>query len=899
MSKSWGTPPAVFAGGVFSAPTTPPRSSPAQLSFTAPICQNSLVTTKRRKWLIAAATAIALLLAADATASLLVRTRRVNRALTARLAAAFGRPVEVGSYSFSLLEGPRLEADSVTVGEDPHFGHEYFLRAQSVAVTLRWTSLLRGRLAFGSFSLSQPNLNVVDVGGRWNLEDWLPPAPPRAASHAAGARSKTPRLYRIEVDGGRINFKRGVDKLPFALVDVSGSVDERAPGRWALSLDAQPMRAAVNLQEAGTLHLSGEVGGTSVRLRPARLHLRWDNASLSDVLRLAFGHGYGVRGHEDLDLRAGSSGGRWRFELDAHARGIHRWDFVAEPGNPNLNLRLAGDWSPGEGKLTFTGGQIVAPASFIALTGGIDWPVAGEDRAGDSGPGPRLHLRFTTAGVSAQDLLAWYRSFHKDISPRLRASGWLQGTLDLAGWPPRIRAADLTAGGLRVQGRPLKSPVNLSAAALHLSGAKASLLLTGLDFGPRTGSFRIAGSASDLGSWKFRLDADGSTANLGALSRAAETLGARLSPYWKQFGGGAKIQLHWTGSVRPLHQTLRASLELRDAIWREPSLPARVSLESAQVRIAGSRFRVDVRRASTMGADWHGWLERSLPAGPWRFDLAADSLNVRALAAKLQPQPQRPSLLERIFGFGHAAGSPPLWLATLDASGEVSVNRLSVPPLALEHVTGRLAIRHGRLELSRARGRFYGGGATGLLVFSVRKRAPVWQLSAHLEDASLAEISRAIAGQSSPARFSGRLSGSFDASARGATAVALRDSLKGEARLRVLGAADHRINWLSTLETGDAVAGRGDFREVSAEIRLAAGKVTFDRLSLSGRHGQVAATGTVDLARDGALAVDAHFVPPPGAPDREARTWQVTGTASTPRVRVHQPSSQPVAATPH
>ena len=41
----------------------------------------------------------------------------LRRKLTARLETAFGRPVQVGSYGFSLWRGPAIEARSVTVGE--------------------------------------------------------------------------------------------------------------------------------------------------------------------------------------------------------------------------------------------------------------------------------------------------------------------------------------------------------------------------------------------------------------------------------------------------------------------------------------------------------------------------------------------------------------------------------------------------------------------------------------------------------------------------------------------------------------------------------------------------------------------------------------------------------------
>ncbi len=92
---------------------------------------------------------------ANITISLAIQHTSLNRRITARLDAAFGRPVEVGSYRFSLWGRPTLEARSVTVSEDPRFGHEYFLRAESLTMSLRWRSLLRGRLEFGGIWLGR------------------------------------------------------------------------------------------------------------------------------------------------------------------------------------------------------------------------------------------------------------------------------------------------------------------------------------------------------------------------------------------------------------------------------------------------------------------------------------------------------------------------------------------------------------------------------------------------------------------------------------------------------------------------------------------------------------------------------------------------------------------------
>src|SRR5579863_6711112 len=265
----------------------------------------------RRRSIRIALMIIAALLLGDFGTSIALESGWLRRSLTNRLEAAFGRPIEVSNYSFSLLEGPRIEANYITVGEDPRFGHEYFLRADQVAAGIRWAALFRGKLELGALSLSRPSLNLVRLpDGEWNLESWLPrPGGNLPVVPTPGRKSL--RLQRIDVSDGRVDFKQGPDKLPFAFANVQGSVEEIAPGNWRIDLRAQPFRAAVVMQQAGVLSLTGLVGGTSSRLRPASFELDWNGASLSDVLRLLGGTDYGVRGLFSLRLAARTVGYEW------------------------------------------------------------------------------------------------------------------------------------------------------------------------------------------------------------------------------------------------------------------------------------------------------------------------------------------------------------------------------------------------------------------------------------------------------------------------------------------------------------------------------------------------------------------------------------------------------------
>src|SRR5690349_22183480 len=319
--------------------------------------------SKLRKWWKTGAALAAAVIALQLVVSFLARTHRMHVYLIAHLERAFGRPVQVESFGARIFPNPQLFADSITVGEDPAFGYEYFLRAEHLSAGLRWTGLLRGHFEFGTLSFSRPSLILVrNYQAQWNLERWLPPAKAASAQNGAiyGPPSPGPsvnRLQRIEFDEGRINFKIQEDKLPFAFTGVAGSVEQVSPGRWQLQLEAQPWRSGVLLQSAGIIRVHGDLAGTSTRLQPAEITLRWGEASLADVFRLHHGQDYGVRGLFTLDAAAKSNvvshaaPGDWTYSIQAHARQIHRWDLVERQDNPAINVNVNGHWNAEEGSL--------------------------------------------------------------------------------------------------------------------------------------------------------------------------------------------------------------------------------------------------------------------------------------------------------------------------------------------------------------------------------------------------------------------------------------------------------------------------------------------------------------------------------------------------------------------
>src|SRR5260370_29555616 len=166
-----------------------------------------------KKWWKPAVAIVCLVIALQVGVSLLARAHRVHAYVVAHVERAFGREVEGASFGARILRSPQLDANEVTVGEDPSFGHEYFLRAEHLSAGLRWMGLLRGHFEFGTMSLGKPSLILVQNSeGRWSLERWLPPAKVNPGQIARDYGPPSPvaplnPLKKIEFDEGRINFR--------------------------------------------------------------------------------------------------------------------------------------------------------------------------------------------------------------------------------------------------------------------------------------------------------------------------------------------------------------------------------------------------------------------------------------------------------------------------------------------------------------------------------------------------------------------------------------------------------------------------------------------------------------------------------------------------------------------
>jgi hypothetical protein len=775
------------------------------------------MTRLRKLWKPALAI-LALLITAQVGASLLLRTRRAHDFLVAQLERSFGRSVEVAHFDVLLLPRPQLDADRVTIGEDPAFGSEYFLRAERLSAGLRWTGLLRGHFEFGTLSLVRPSLILVrNSEEKWNLERWLPLPKYRAVNNARfygppSAASPANRLQKIDFDDGRINFKILDEKLAFAFTGVSGSVNQVSPGRWQLSLEAQPWRSGVTLQSSGTVMVRGDIAGTSARLQPAEIQIHWEKVSLADLFRLFRDHDYGVRGVFALDATARSGGaeygqasdaqpGDWTYSLQARATQIHRWDLTERADNPRVNVNLKGRWNILAGNMRAD--QLFVETPKSNLQGNAHF---------SNSAGPVGEVRFDSAGIHAADLLSWFRAFHPGVNDGITADQFFTGAVTVRGWPldfehvvfsskgGSVQVPGLNAplrigpvNGERDHGQLVVEPVKISFGEQHrtaLPAAADSLSAKRRPGAESRGSIDIA-LRHDFAKHAGNFSIEGHIDKTEDVLRVLSQVGYPLNRGW-QLAGAASAALRWEWANPASRGRWNGRVDVTKADLQVAGLNQPVRMNVARLDWKDGIRTVQIGDAEGFGASWSGSLRHDPePAEAqgtntkWNFQLHADHLDAAELDRWVGPR-ARPNWLRRLSEslLGGAAPNPAAseLLRRVNAEGELRVDEFTVQKLKLSNLSARSSLHDLRLDVRNAEAQWAGGKVRGnvLAVFLPR---PSYEISADLEGVNLAQLPPGILIAE---RLGGSASATLHFTAQGVGREELLQKLagKGDVKLR-------------------------------------------------------------------------------------------------------------------
>lgn len=255
----------------------------------------------------------------------LISADRYRALIAAQASEALGRPVSLGGARLTFLPGLGAEATDLSIGEDPAFGREPFLRAKAVQVRVALLPLLTGRVEVTRAIIEAPRLTLLrGPRGQWNVTTLGADRPSAAARPAPPARPEPPAPAialpllpsRLDLTGGALVIRDLERRSTLALRDLEVSL-RQGEGPRPTSLR---VRATLGEQRAASLSLSGDAGPWpatgELKALPVSLELKARRLSpdhIASLLDLAV-LGVSAAGAADLDVRLSGTVGAAKVE---------------------------------------------------------------------------------------------------------------------------------------------------------------------------------------------------------------------------------------------------------------------------------------------------------------------------------------------------------------------------------------------------------------------------------------------------------------------------------------------------------------------------------------------------------------------------------------------------------
>jgi uncharacterized protein involved in outer membrane biogenesis len=500
-----------------------------------------------------------------------ISVSRYQSRIAESISQSLGRPAHLDKVTLNLLPFPSLTIDNLVVTEDPAFGYEPVIRANSVRATFRVQSLLRRKVEFSSISFTEPSINLVHLpNGKWNLESILTQAARiQTAPTAQKSIGPAPRFPYIEATGARINLKLGQEKVPISLNDAEFALWLPNPQQWHLRIEAHPARTDISVSDTGILRLEGTLGRASTLAEvPIDLAAEWSTAPLGGATQLLLGRDAGIRG--DLALSAHTQGtiGNSAVTAHLHLDKLRRADFVPQsPLTVDITCRSAA---------TNSFHSFPDPACAWTPTGSSQ-PITLTGTIPDIRDLDRATATLTTDALPIASTLDWLRILSTRVPADLTAGGSLnialQSTASLtslpANWDTTLNATIEAAGLTIASPQSGLETLNVGDLELHATPSSAvnrTITRTHRPTGPPTSGILLTPITLDLGgkgpaTLEARIDSTGYTLHLSGM--VLPSLLTALGKALPQLGDGLEDCLDDTlpdpRPTTPIHIDLTAT----------------------------------------------------------------------------------------------------------------------------------------------------------------------------------------------------------------------------------------------------------------------------------------------------------------------------------------------------
>ena len=721
---------------------------------------NKIRSRKLRRHIVPLGIAVMLLLAVVVPP--FVNIKHFRRGIVQSIGEGLGRPVRADAVELTLLPRPAFVLHRFIVEEDPAYGAEPVLMADTVTASLRASTLWHRRVEIATLHFDQPSLNLTrNLAGHWNFETLLHRSPHRAASSSGRSTSagRLPFPY-VEASEARINFKLGAEKLPFSLEGADLAVWKQSGGEWHLRIRARPVRTDLTVADAGQIRGDAVLQAAGpLEDAPIRVNLEWRRVQLGEIGRMWHGEDNNWRGVVDWTAQVRGNLAHAQFSTDVQISEFRRAEFVPA-GTMGLHLRCHGEYSRGPNTLGALQCSAPLQTGVLQLQGHGDLPLT----VADSAPASlslNMHpiATVTLLHVPAQFFLNLFRHIHPGVTAQAAASGELNGAVN-CGWiglhMPHSCTGQLESTVLDLTLPQLDHPLKLSPLTLAASSA-VPVAVPRPPVKTRASRSRraMAGSAvadstvanAAPGAWQLQpshisMDAATPFTLSGAFSRTALTLKIAGQASLREVVGLAQAlripaisgKVHASQGTAQVALTMRAewlpqsvvagepgaqvvqfapsqwtgNLQIRNATIAVAALPTPLQIASAQINLTRDAVEWD-RISGTYGRTpfegslrWHTPCAASTQACSRVFALHVPNLNAGTFVAALHGGGSS-SLLNIVNPW--AGTSPELPLL----HGAINVDSLTLWRVSIKNASLRLQLSGHQAELLALSGNVLGG----------------------------------------------------------------------------------------------------------------------------------------------------------------------------------------------
>jgi hypothetical protein len=654
-----------------------------------------------------------------------INVKRYKSRAAEAISRALGRNVAVSDITLKLLPRPGLVLDNFVVADDPAFGAEPMLRADSVTAYLRLTSLWRGRLEIGTLDLDNPSLNLVRrQDGHWNVEELLERTSEVSPAPTTEFRPETrPRFPYVEASSGRINFKLGEVKKAFAFTDADFALWVQSENVWGIRLEARPVRTDVSINDTGTLKLDGRFQrAANLRDTPIYLRVNFSDGPLGQLTKLFYGRDRGWRGTVRVSSVMTGTPANLGVTLDAQLDDFRRYD-IASGEALRLRTHCTGTYSSVGDTLSDVACESPVGTGILKVRGSSqNWGADGYE------------LGISGEQIPAERVVAFARHAKKDLAPDLTATGEVDGVFTVR--DPSGHAPQWSGGGqiknLALHADVLKQDLELGQVEFGIPDSKPAPVkrknakhaveappppvgfeLAVKPFAVPLGAPSPATASAEFDMTNYQLHLSGA-AELGRLLNVAQAVG--IGTPGVGLAGSAQLDVGvagaWTGFAQPAPsgklQVKTATAELQGV--SEPLLvsSAVAILENQQVKLTS------FSSGFTKGGQLTG--SASFPVhctGPenclLQFDVRAEDVSLARLNQLFNPAFSRQPWYH-LLAMGRRHDDA---LMKLRAQGHFAIPRLELGTVTATNVNGSLELSSGELRIPELRADLLGGHQDG------------------------------------------------------------------------------------------------------------------------------------------------------------------------------------------